>query len=434
MAYRRVAARLAAVLILLTGLPIALGAAIFLPYLLAKLFSSAALLVTISVFLFAVCVTLTGWSAKCLWQVESRKIVPAGVALLTVAFTVSLYLVVLRPMRYPHLVAAPRANTKYWELPTGSRIAYSLYEPSVGAPVRPDPIIFLHGGPGYLADDLDHAFYRQFVADGFRVYLYDQAGSGLSSRRPVRDYTLERDIADLEAIRQQIGADRLILIGHSWGGSLAAQYAVAHANHISKLVFHSPAGIRWTGEPNEYERTAAAGALDGKLPIRAIAAFSLFNKNPEAAERLVSQDQFGDWEVASLNPGQVVCKGEMDRIPANTSRSLIAGINIYPLLQLHVEMTEPHTDVYDGLRKLSVPAIALYSQCDFIPWDRHSEYRQTIPGLKEFYFPDAGHYIDISQPQKLFAVIRAFLLDQPPPFPPYEGDTDPRPPTSVDAR
>jgi hypothetical protein len=63
-----------------------------------------------------------------------------------------------------------------------------------------------------------------------------------------------------------------------------------------------------------------------------------------------------------------------------------------------------------------------------------SEYRLTIPGLKEFYFPDAGHYIDLSQPQKLAAVILAFLLDQPPPFQSYQGDTDPRPPTPADAR
>ena len=120
--------------------------------------------------------------------------------------------------------------------------------------------------------------------------------------------------------------------------------------------------------------------------------------------------------------------------PTEAGQSLIAGINIYPLLQLHSEFKEPQTDVYAGPRKPRVLAIALYGQCDFIPWDKHSEYRQTIPGLKEFYFPDAGHYIDISQPQKLAAVIRAFLLDQSPPFPSYEGDTDPRPPTPADAR
>jgi hypothetical protein len=84
----------------------------------------------------------------------------------------------------------------------------------------PIPSSFCTAVRGYLADDLDHAFYRQFAADGFRVYLYDQVGSGLSSRLRVRDYTLERDVADLEAIRQQIGADRLILIGHSWGDHL----------------------------------------------------------------------------------------------------------------------------------------------------------------------------------------------------------------------
>ena len=89
------------------------------------------------------------------------------------------------------------------------------------------------------------------------------------------------------------------------GGSLAALYAVTHANHISRLV----------GEPNEYERTAAVYALDGKLPVRAIAAFLLFNKNPEPAENFVSQDEFGDWEVASLDPGQVVCIGRNGQNP-----------------------------------------------------------------------------------------------------------------------
>jgi pimeloyl-ACP methyl ester carboxylesterase len=81
-----------------------------------------------------------------------------------------------------HLVPVARANTR--DLSTGSHIAYSVYEPSAGVPVKTDPIVSLHGGPGIRATDYDHRFYSQFARDGFRVYLFDQAGSGLSYRLP----------------------------------------------------------------------------------------------------------------------------------------------------------------------------------------------------------------------------------------------------------
>ncbi len=50
-------------------------------------------------------------------------------AMLTALFVLGLYLAVLRPMHYPHAAPVARANTLYWNLPTGSRIAYSVYEP-----------------------------------------------------------------------------------------------------------------------------------------------------------------------------------------------------------------------------------------------------------------------------------------------------------------
>jgi proline iminopeptidase len=77
--------------------------------------------------------------------------------------------------------------------------------------------------------------------DGFDVYVYDEVGSGLSSRlADPRGYTLERDVADLEAIRERIGADNLFLIGHSHGGAIAAAYAASHPKHVSKMVLSSP--------------------------------------------------------------------------------------------------------------------------------------------------------------------------------------------------
>lgn len=130
----------------------------------------------------------------------------------------------------------------YWELPTGSRIAY-LRLPAVG-PAQATPIIRLHGGPGGYAvtNQRAVAFFGHLAQDGYDVYLYDQIGSGLSARLDdPREYTLTRSVANLEAIRQAIGADQLILLGESWGATLAANYMAAYPDHVGRVIFSSPA-------------------------------------------------------------------------------------------------------------------------------------------------------------------------------------------------
>ena len=116
-------------------------------------------------------------------------------------------------------------------------------------------------------------------------------------------------------------------------------------------------------------------------------------------------------------------EGEGAKIPVSLSRANSAGINLYPLLATNRELNDkPEMDIRTQLGRLHVPAIVLEGECDFIPWSQQLEYKKSIPGLQQFYFADAGHYINFSQPEKLAAVIRAFLLDQPSPFPAYQDD------------
>src|SRR5581483_7548745 len=70
------------------------------------------------------------------------------------------------------------------QLSTGSRIAYSEFDPPPGMRVRADPIVFLHGGPGLRQAPFDQRIYGSLSKEGFRVFLFDQAGSGLSNFLP----------------------------------------------------------------------------------------------------------------------------------------------------------------------------------------------------------------------------------------------------------
>ncbi|MEJ2592595.1 MAG: prolyl aminopeptidase [Candidatus Thiodiazotropha sp.] len=101
---------------------------------------------------------------------------------------------------------------------------------------RPDgvPVIFLHGGPGSGCGD-DH---RRFFDPAFyRIVLFDQRGAGRSSPAgETRNNTSADLISDMERIRRDLGIERWMLFGGSWGATLALLYAQAHPGRVSAMV------------------------------------------------------------------------------------------------------------------------------------------------------------------------------------------------------
>jgi proline iminopeptidase len=348
--------------------------------------------------------------------------------LLTLAFAVSLYWLLLKPAPDPGN-PPPFATTRYWQLPTGSRIAYSEFDPPPGMAVKPDPIVYLHGGPGVRQAPFDQAIYGSLSKEGFRVFLYDQAGSGLSDFLPhVRDYTFNRMVGDLEAVRKQIGTDKMILIGHSWGSTLAAKYMATYPGHVSKVIFHAPADIWDWKYPFDYSRTDAPRFPAFFPGVRFVAAMLLTDRNPDAAENFVSQRELQGLFIPVLDAelGTIVCKGNSNRLPPEIATMHAThenpAFNPYVLRNMQFDNGDPH----EALRKDPTPAILLYPECNFVAWDGAVDYRKTLPNLKIYYIPHAGHYAQIEQPDLTRRIIAAFLLDQPDAIAPVQSDEDPR--------
>ena len=217
--------RVAAVLAFLVTLTAALAGGLLTPYFLAARTANIPLLAISAVVSFALLIFVGTKLALLCWGDGKKTLTFGTCALFTFIFCGCLYILVLRPSGSHFAKAIPYANTKYLQLPTGSMIAYSEYDPPPGVAVKPEAIVYLHGGPGVRQGPFDQDIYGSFSAVGFRVFLYDQAGSGLSGFLPhLKDYTVDRSVADLEAIRQKIGVEQMILIGHSWGSTLAASY------------------------------------------------------------------------------------------------------------------------------------------------------------------------------------------------------------------
>jgi len=99
-------------------------------------------------------------------------------------------------------------------------------------------VLLLHGGPGATHEYFE-AFDSYLPGAGIEYYYYDQLGSAFSDQPEDPDlWEVPRFVDEVEQVRQALGLGRenLVLLGHSWGGILAIEYALAHPQHLKGLV------------------------------------------------------------------------------------------------------------------------------------------------------------------------------------------------------
>ena len=99
------------------------------------------------------------------------------------------------------------------------------------------PVVYLHGGPGSGCQP-DHR--RLFDPERFHAVLFDQRGAGRSTPKGSRvANTTQHLVADLEHIRIHFGFEKWMVVGGSWGATLALAYAQAHPDRVTGLVLRA---------------------------------------------------------------------------------------------------------------------------------------------------------------------------------------------------
>ncbi|NCW77905.1 MAG: alpha/beta fold hydrolase [Oxalobacteraceae bacterium] len=124
----------------------------------------------------------------------------------------------------------PNAYDQF-HLPAGDR--HALYVAQYGQPDGPATVV-LHGGPG---SGTQPSVLEWFDLSRQRVVLFDQRGAGRST--PLGEITHNDSqalVADIELLRKRLNISRWMVVGGSWGATLALMYAGAHKEHISALV------------------------------------------------------------------------------------------------------------------------------------------------------------------------------------------------------
>ena len=123
--------------------------------------------------------------------------------------------------------------TQEIELDSGDITTYARI---TGPAEAEELLIAINGGPGLSSHYM--ASLEKLADSDLAVLTYDQRGTGRSSRpaNVVSNFELAEYTADLEALRQEFGYEKINLLGHSWGGILAMHYTIMHPGRVSSLV------------------------------------------------------------------------------------------------------------------------------------------------------------------------------------------------------
>jgi proline iminopeptidase len=275
-------------------------------------------------------------------------------------------------------------------------------------------VVVLHGGPGIPDLAGDAAFFGPLTALGFDVHLYEQLGAGRSTRlADPAGYGVDRDVADLEQVRTTLGTDRMILVGHSYGATLAAHYLAAHPDRVEKLVLSSPGPL----DPADRSPDRATAGLDARarlrtwfraLEPRALLGYTLLQVDPAAAHAYlpdVEADARNDTILTIAEPA-LHCTPAQRHGPVH-------GTGFYALQYPQSRGAPPQPDVRAALAGLPTPTLVLKGSCDYLSWRSAVAYRQALPHATLLYLPGAGHNTYQDRPAEVTAAVRTFLTDAP---------------------
>jgi pimeloyl-ACP methyl ester carboxylesterase len=269
------------------------------------------------------------------------------------------------------------------QLSTGSRVATWRFAAESASRTHQTPVIFLHGGPGMFTEIEAIEKGAVLRAAGFSTIYFDQAGAGQSDRTTATQYTLQRAVDDVEALRLSLKVDKIILWGNSYGAELAVLYERRFPDRVAAMIFSSPGGFPGAAPRLDYSRTDQREVPVGK-PLADAA--RLIDRRGGGAEAELPQDVAGQLLDAQLNAqlldGRMVCKGSTLAPQGGAS-----GSNLYPNRMLAKELKAMRGPAG---RSPTRPVIIIRGACDFMPMANAAKY-QALYGGNVVTIDKTGH-------------------------------------------
>ena len=259
------------------------------------------------------------------------------------------------------------------------------------------PLLVLHGGPGGRI-----CGYSRLDALGNErpVVRYDQLGSCRSGRPDdLSLWTVARFVEELHVVRQELGLKQMHLLGHSWGGALAAAYVLEKGTDgIVSVILSSPllSTPLWIEDAN-YLRRLLPADVQQTLTAHEEAGTTDSEEYQAASEVFYKRHVFG---------------GERSESPAECDGAP-SGQFAYEFMwgptEFHATGTLIDFDLTDRLHEIDVPVLFIAGQFDEARPERVAEFQKLIPGSKLTIILDAAHSTLSRKPAEYRNVVESFL-------------------------
>ena len=229
----------------------------------------------------------------------------------------------------------------------------------------------------------DHSVWRfqigPLVECGWRVVAPDLRGMGATDR-PAAQWTIDDYVADLVALLDRLGMDRVVLAGFSLGGMIAAAIAVAHPDRVAGM-FMAAASV--------------SSSVEGRVAIEAMLALALTLGPAAFAEEQAGAIWHPEW--TATHPEEVA--------------RFIAWRTAMDQPALHRAFRSSYgVDLRRGLKELRMPARIIAAAVDpFVSVDILRATAALIPGADFVVIPDTGHMAPIERPEAFTASLTEFL-------------------------
>ena len=280
---------------------------------------------------------------------------------------------------------------------------FSVWTKRVGT--NPDlKVLLLHGGPG-STDELYEPFDVWFPRAGIEYYYYDQLGSFRSDQPDDPSlWDLGRFVDEVEQVRVALGLDasNFVLLGQSWGGLLATEYAVHHQEHLKGLVISNM--MASAPEYNRYAREVLMPAMDQDV-LAEIQRFEAEGTTDDPRyEALLMEHHY------ALH----VCRIPVDEWPDPVLRGLTHINNaIYVPMQgpseLGLKGTLEDWDRSGDLPSITVPTLTIGGTHDTMDPAYMEWMAGQLPNGRYLHCPDGSHLSQFDDPEHYFPGLIDFL-------------------------
>jgi proline-specific peptidase len=287
----------------------------------------------------------------------------------------------------------------YIHTPDGVRLFYKV----VGE--GEERLIVLHGGPANSMDsilpDLEPlALHRT-------VIYYDQRGNGRSEL--IDDpgkLAISKHVEDLETVRRFFKLEKIAILGNSWGGMLAAFYAVEHPDRVERIVLHSP------GEPTRASMVRADQEMIARLDRQL---------SPEQKERYAFLSDPQHWIDAAdpkalcreyyqlLLPFYVAHPQSIPGLKGDVCSGPDAAVRRQRLVNQQIVKSLGDWDLLPSLGAVDSPALVIYGAADPAAAGTPEAWAKALPNSRLLLIDDAGHLPHVEQPDVFFNAVETFL-------------------------